>query len=78
MSPDVSNLLKKALALPPEACAALAGCLLESVDDTVDQGAEDEWNKEIARRIGELDSGKVKPVPWAEARRQISAILNGR
>ncbi len=78
MSPDVSNLLKKALALPPEARAALAGCLLESLDDTVDQGAEDEWNKEIARRIGELDSGKVKPVPWAEARRQISAILNGR
>lgn len=78
MSPDVSNLLKKALALPPEARAALAGSLLESLDDTVDQGAEDEWNKEIARRIGELDSGKVKPVPWAEARRQISAILNGR
>ena len=77
MSTDVSNLLKKALALPPEARAALAGSLLESLDDTVDQGAEEEWNKEIARRIGELDSGKVKPVPWAEARRQISAILNG-
>jgi putative addiction module component (TIGR02574 family) len=75
MSPDVSELLKKARALPPEARAALAGSLLESLDDTVDQGIEDEWNKEIARRIGELDSGKVKPIPWAEARRQISAIL---
>jgi hypothetical protein len=53
----------------------LAGSLLESLDDTVDQGAEEEWNKEIAHRIAELDSGKVKPVPWAEARRQISAIL---
>jgi putative addiction module component (TIGR02574 family) len=78
MNPNVSNLLKKALALPPEARAALAGSLLESLDDTVDQGAEEEWNKEIAHRIGELDSGKVKPVPWAEVRRQISAILNGR
>jgi putative addiction module component (TIGR02574 family) len=78
MSPDVSELLKKALALPPEARAALAGSLLESLDDTVEEGAEEEWNKEIARRIGELDSGKVKPIPWAEARRQISAILNGR
>ena len=78
MSPDVSELLKKALALPPEARAALAGSLLDSLDDTVDASAEEAWNREIARRIKELDSGKVKPIPWAEARRQISAILDGR
>jgi putative addiction module component (TIGR02574 family) len=78
MSQDVSELLKKALALPAEARAALAGSLLDSLEDTVDASAEEEWNKEIARRIAELDSGKVKPVPWAEARRQLSAILNGR
>jgi len=77
MTPDVSELLKKALALPPEARAALAGSLLESIDDTVDSSAEEEWGREIARRIEELDSGKVKPVPWAEARRQISALRNG-
>ena len=77
MTPDVSELLKKALALPPEARAALAGSLLESLDDTVDSSAEEEWRREIARRIEELDSGKVKPVPWAEARRQISALRNG-
>jgi putative addiction module component (TIGR02574 family) len=55
----------------------LAGSLLESLDDTVDSSAEEEWSREIARRIEELDSGKVKPVPWAEARRQISALRNG-
>ena len=76
MNREVSELLEKALALPPEARAALAGSLLDSLDDTVDAAAEDEWNKEIARRIEELDSGKVKPIPWAEARRQISAVLN--
>ncbi len=69
MMPEVSNLLKQALALPVEARAALAGSLLESLDETVEESAEEEWNKEIARRIAELDSGKVKPVPWAEARR---------
>jgi putative addiction module component (TIGR02574 family) len=77
MTPDVPELLKKALALAPEARAALAGSLLESLDDTVDSSAEEEWSREIARRIEELDSGKVKPVPWAEARRQISALRNG-
>jgi putative addiction module component (TIGR02574 family) len=75
MTPDVSELLKKALALPREARAALAGSLLESLDDAVDASAKEEWGGEIARRIEELDSGKVKPVPWAETRRQISALL---
>ncbi len=78
MSPDVSELLKKALALPPEARTALAGSLLESIDDTVDPSIEEAWKHEIARRIEELDSGKVKPIPWAQARRQIAALLSGR
>jgi putative addiction module component (TIGR02574 family) len=78
MTAEVSELLKKALALPAEARAALAGSLLESLDDTVDASAEEEWSQEIARRIAELDSGKVKAIPWSEARRQVSAILHGR
>jgi putative addiction module component (TIGR02574 family) len=78
MTPDISELLKKALALPPEARASLANSLLESLDTTVDLSVEEEWDREIARRIAELDSGKVKPIPWKEARHQISAILNGR
>jgi len=78
MNEEISELLKKALALPPAARAALAGSLLESLDEAVDEGAEAEWQKEIACRLQELDSGKAKPVAWAEARRQISAILNGR
>lgn len=78
MSPEVSELLKQALALPSEARAALAGSLLESLDETVDPDVEQAWSLEIARRIEELDSGKVKPIPWAVARRQISEILHGR
>ena len=38
----------------------------------------EEWNEEIAKRIAELDSGEVKPIPWDEARRQISATLRNR
>jgi putative addiction module component (TIGR02574 family) len=78
MTRETVELLKKALALPAEARAALAGSLLESLDDTVDESAEEEWAHEIACRINELDAGKVKPIPWAEARRQIAAILHGR
>ncbi len=64
--------------LPAEARAALASSLFESLDDHVDAAAEEEWKTEIARRIAELDSGKVRSIPWAEARREISAILHGR
>lgn len=78
MNEEISELLKKAMALPPAARAALAGSLLESLDEAVDEGAEAAWQKEIARRMQELDSGRVKPVAWAEARQQISAVLNIR
>jgi putative addiction module component (TIGR02574 family) len=75
MTHEVSELLEKVLALPHEARTALATSLLESLDEKVDASAEEEWDAEIARRIEELDSGKVKPIAWVKARRQISAIL---
>ena len=78
MNPNVSDLLKKALALPPEARAALAGSLLESLDEgPADQSVEAAWSEEITRRMEELDSGNVKPIPWEDARREIAALLNG-
>jgi putative addiction module component (TIGR02574 family) len=33
------------------------------------------WQAEIARRIEEVESGKVKPVPWEEVRRKGRKIL---
>ncbi len=77
MTPDVSELLKKALALPPEARAALAGSLLESLDDDPpDPGVEAAWDEEIKRRIEEIDSGKVQMIPYEEVRRRIAALLS--
>ena len=72
MKQDPNDLLKEALKLPPEARAALAGSLLDSLDQEVDEDAEEAWKLEIDRRLRELDSGSVKPIPWSEARRRIS------
>jgi putative addiction module component (TIGR02574 family) len=44
-------------------------------DEIVPASAEEEWKREIARRIEDLDSGKIEPIPWEAARREISAIL---
>jgi putative addiction module component (TIGR02574 family) len=78
MKPMHKKVLEEALRLPAEARAALAGHLLESLDDSVDEDVEMAWSKEIARRIDDLDRGKVKTVPWSVARRQILGRSVGR
>jgi putative addiction module component (TIGR02574 family) len=77
MKPNQRKILEEALRLPIEARAALAGYLIESLDDSVDEDAEAVWGKEIARRIDELDKGTVKTVPWSVARRQILGRSGG-
>jgi putative addiction module component (TIGR02574 family) len=71
-----NDILKEALALPPEERATLAGSLIESLDTGVDLLAEEAWNKEIARRVDELDQGKAKTIPWEKVKRDISAKLD--
>jgi putative addiction module component (TIGR02574 family) len=69
---DATKLLQDALKLPPEARAALAGSLLDSLDISVDEDAETAWELEIARRIQDLDASKSRPIPWVEAHRRIA------
>ena len=71
MKRDAADILKDALALPPEARAAVASSLLESLDDQVDEGAEEAWKEEIARRLDDIDKGKVRLIPWATVRRRL-------
>ena len=65
------RLLAAAMKLPPAARAALAGSLIDSLDQDIDPDAEAEWAIEIARRVRELDAGRSVSIPWAEARRII-------
>jgi hypothetical protein len=75
MGSDATKLLEAALKLPPEARAAMAGSLLESLDTTVDADAEAEWNKEIAGRLKDLDSSHPPLlVSWSDARRKILGL----
>ena len=72
MSSDETKLLEAALKLPPEARAAMAGSLLDSLDMTAD--AETEWDREIARRVKELDSSHSSLIAWSDARRKILGL----
>jgi putative addiction module component (TIGR02574 family) len=71
MKPEEERVIEGALRLPKSARAALAARLLDSLDVEIDADAEEAWDNEIARRLEEVDSGKVKTIPWPEARRQI-------
>lgn len=71
MDAQTSKILDDALRLPPEGRAALAGSLLQSLEDKVDPDAESLWAEEIQRRIADMDSGRTRFVPWSEARKAI-------
>lgn len=76
---DVDNVLIAALRLPPEARAALAAELIESLDQGELTGdVEEAWSDEIQRRLAEVDAGTVTPVPWLSARSRIFAAASGR
>jgi len=75
---EAQELLKKALALPDKERADLAGSLIDSLDDTVDENAEAAWQEEIVRRLEEVRSGKVKTTSWNDVRQKGRTLLHGR
>jgi putative addiction module component (TIGR02574 family) len=77
MTEEASTILKKALALPAEARAAIADSLLESLDQSPpEESVEAAWSEEIKRRIDDIDSGKVQLIPYEEVRRRLLARLS--
>ena len=75
MSQEADELLKKALTLPVAERAELADSLIESLDEAGDESVKAAWDEEIARRMEDLDSGKVKPASLSEARRRLSSAI---
>jgi putative addiction module component (TIGR02574 family) len=77
MSPDVSDLLKRALALPIDERAALANSLLDSLEPQ-DESVQEAWDKEVERRMSDLKAGRAITIPWEELHRQLLAMVNDR
>jgi putative addiction module component (TIGR02574 family) len=74
MKTEPAELLKDALALPPEARSALVESLLESLDAGVGDDAHEAWREEIERRLRQIDSGAVSMMPWGDARRSLLSV----
>jgi putative addiction module component (TIGR02574 family) len=73
MSPEVSDLLKRALALPVDERAALANTLLDSLEQA-QESAQAAWDEEVARRMQDLNAGKAVTVPWEDLHQELLAM----
>ena len=69
MSPEANDLVQQALALPEDARAELASLLIESLGEELE--LDDDYEREIGRRIAASESGEAQRIPWEEARRRI-------
>jgi len=71
MARAVRELYAEASELNPSDRAELAGLLLESIEDPVDESVEDAWAAEIERRMADYRAGRVKTIPWSEVRARL-------
>lgn len=71
MSDTAEDVLTNALSLTAEERGKVAATLIESLDEHVDDAADEAWAAEIQRRLDEIDAGKTQLIPWEEARRII-------
>ena len=79
MTPQVSEVLEKALTLSTQERGLLIDRLIESLDEgPAEEGVEEAWANEIKRRVDDIRSGKVEMIPGEEIRRRLAArLLNG-
>ena len=75
MTHTIMNVFDAALALPQAEREELALLLTMSIGpDTHTPNLA--WDAEIRRRIAEVESGEVTPIPFEEVQRQIDAMLD--
>ncbi len=79
VTPQVSEVLEKALTLSTRDRGLLIGRLIESLDEgPAEEGVEEAWGEEIKRRVDDIRSGKAKMIPGEQVRRRLAArLLNG-
>jgi putative addiction module component (TIGR02574 family) len=73
MTPQVSEVLEKALTFSTQERGLLIDRLIESLDEApAEEGVEEAWDEEIKRRVDEIRSGKVKMIPGEQVLRELA------
>ena len=73
MTPQVSEVLEKALTLSTQDRGLLIDRLIESLDEgPAEEGVEEAWSEEIKGRVDDVRSGKVKTIPGEQVLRELA------
>jgi putative addiction module component (TIGR02574 family) len=72
---DFSSVLSAARQLPEHDRLRLIEELWDSVPPESESPFSEEWEREIERRIVQLDSGTAQTTPWSQIRREALARL---
>ncbi|HXL82026.1 MAG TPA: addiction module protein [Pyrinomonadaceae bacterium] len=71
MAAELTQLFREAMELEDNDRATLAGLLIESLEGPEDPDVEKAWAAEVERRWQEIESGKVKTIPWEEVKQTL-------
>ncbi|MGD0570228.1 MAG: addiction module protein [Candidatus Sulfotelmatobacter sp.] len=73
MTPKVSEVLEKALALSTQERGLIIDRLIKSLDDEpTEEGVEAAWSEEIKRRVEEIQSGKIEMIPGEDVLKELA------
>jgi putative addiction module component (TIGR02574 family) len=71
MDEKLKNILENALNMPQEQRAFIAGRLIESLDDKVDEDVETAWQNEIQKRIASAEKGEATFMSWEYVKKRL-------
>lgn len=66
---EAKKLREEAMKLPVRERARLVSWLIDSLAESDEADVEQAWIEEVHKRVGELETGQVRGLTWAEARR---------
>lgn len=73
VTPQLSELLEKALALSTQDRGLLIDRLIASLDEVpLEEGVEAAWDEEIKHRVDDIRSGRVKTIPGEQVLRELA------
>ena len=74
----MKRLSSEVLSLSETERAELALELIKSLDAPAEEGVEEAWDRELVRRIAQIDSGQAKLLDRDEFRRRVRARLGNK